>query len=1179
MSRVSLLLGLLGLGAAGCSDEKRSEPAAPDGGATNSPDANPPDAGTVSEVAAPSENAPICKDEYYQVEEGKLLSFQVEGSDPNGDSIQYFSRGLPQGASLSPSGLFHWQPSYDQAGTYHVRFFIQDADGIGSCETTIFVEDTAPFQGGITFAHQIIMEKDRLVLSLPDKDSNGNEISWGVDRNTLPRDAQYINQTHEFQWVPDYDQSGEYQVLFQAQIDIDAMRSTVDATLPITVLNKNRAPVFQPENCDRVNMLENEWISIPLTATDPDGDPVQIEVVRLPEGAVYEEEKIQWQPSFDQTGHYFAHFVADDGEDQTHKICNFIVDNNNRPPVFLLEDSYELRKNELFELNAIAEDPDGGRPNIFSNNLPRGATLRDGIFHWQPGADQSGEYSVTFVANDVQFRLQVEKTVTFTVVNRRPALDIEDDYELREGQRFELPINASDPDGDPLQLSARNLPAGATLVNGVFAWEPAHNQSGDYRVVFVADDGDNRVEKTVLFHVMDVNGSPVLNVQDSYRLRENQNFEIRLNPTDPEGDPIQLSVRNLPPGSTFDNNIFHWQPDFDQAGNYTVTFIAEDGLNHVERDVNLLVENVDRGPLFNLPLTDSYRIEAGQLLEIPFEAYDPDGDPVNLRVYDFSPAFDAAANFDGTVFRWTPADDHVGQHTLVCEATANGQLTSKWIHIEVVELNEFAPEITVSRDTQELSRHNDRSNHVYESEWMTLTLRATDVEGDITRLDVEAVPEGAFITRNFANNGLVEIQWSPDCLQAGAHSLIVTAEDDGEPHLTTQQEFAIEVEEACRPEVWTKVYPTPAGWQNASASGLATDINGNLYLVGNLIRDDGHNGQLVQKMDPDGNILWSHIQEHRGDLTGEDLIVDRGDNVYVSGSSNGDLWLQKLNQNDRVVWQSWFFKHQGILNSENTIHDLELGPQGEIYAYGITDAIPDSPNNPASLWLGKFDADGRELWTHTEGQGVEWIHDFAVNAQGESYGTAGEFLCSWDSMGIFTECGNQFVDYQQYAFAAALGFDQSNNRYLFGVRDGAAFLSKQDENRQILWTQDYRSPEDQEFPTSEGGVKGPIVSGGGDVFLNGWYRWEDLGRDDRSSYTSFLLHANELGEQVQLELRRGHIVQTEEEKEEIGLKIQEQYKGLALDSQNNLYGVGTLARAVGGSHAKIFVRKILSLNE
>lgn len=1175
MSHVSLLLGLLGWGAAGCVNEKRSETAAPDAGATNSPDANPPEAGTIPDVPASSENVPICKDEYYHGEEGKLLSFQVEGFDPNGDPIQYFSDNLPEGASLSPSGFFRWQPRYDQAGTHPVRFYVQDADGMGSCETTIFVDDKTSFPGAITFAQQVVMEMDRLVLILPSKDANENEMSWTVDMDTLPQGAAYTNNDRMFRWVPDYDQAGEYEVLFQAR----TTGGTVETVLPITVLNKNRAPVFQPENCNRVNILENEWVSIPVTAIDPDGDPPQVEAVQLPDGAIYEDEKIQWQPTFDQSGVHVAHFVADDGEDQTHKVCNLLVDNNNRAPSLLLEDSYELRKNELFELDAIAQDPDGGPLRITSNNLPRGATLRDGIFRWQPGADQAGEYLVTFVANDG--RLQTEKTVTFTVLNRRPALDMEENYQLREGERFELPLNASDPDGDPLQLSARNLPAGATLVNGVFAWEPAHNQSGDYRVVFVADDGDNHAEKTVLLHVEDVNGPPAFNVQDSYTLRENQDFTIRLNPTDPEGDPVQISARNLPPGSTFENNIFHWSPDFNQAGHYTVIFTAEDAINQVEQETNLIVENVDRRPIFRHPLNnDRYRITVGQLLEIPFEAEDPDGDLVEVQLEDAFGIFDVADNFDGSVLRWTPGNDDIGAHVLRCHAMTNGLWVSIWIHIEVVELNEFAPEITVSRDSQELSRHSNRANHVFESEWMTLIIRATDAEGDVTRLAVEALPEGAFITRNFEDSGLVEIQWSPNCLQAGAHSLVVTAEDDGAFPLTTQQEFAIEVEEACQSEAWTKVYDVPAGWQNASASELATDSNGNLYLVGNLINNEGHNGQLVQKMNPDGTVLWSHIQEHRGGLTGEDLIVDRDDNVYISGSSNGDLWLQKLNQDDRGVRESWFFRHQGILNSENTIHDLELGPQGEICAYGIADAIPDSPNNPASLWLGKFDADnGREIWTHTEDEGVEWIHDFAVNGQGESYGTAGEFLCSWDSMGIFTECDNQFVDHQEFAFAAAIGFDQSNNMYLFGLRDGAAFLSKRDDNQQTLWIQDFNSEEAQALAIDEGEVKGPVISGGGNAFLNGWYRWEEGGQEDRSSYTSFLLHASEEGAPVPLELRRGFVVQTEEEKETIGLKMQEQYKGLALDPQNNLYGVGTVARAVGESHAKIFVRKIRSLNE
>jgi hypothetical protein len=82
-----------------------------------------------------------------QVNENFSLTFSVNATDPDGDSVNYSASGLPSGASFS-SGTFSWTPSFTQAGTYVVTFVASDGSLSDTEQVTITVgnvaDETAP---------------------------------------------------------------------------------------------------------------------------------------------------------------------------------------------------------------------------------------------------------------------------------------------------------------------------------------------------------------------------------------------------------------------------------------------------------------------------------------------------------------------------------------------------------------------------------------------------------------------------------------------------------------------------------------------------------------------------------------------------------------------------------------------------------------------------------------------------------------------------------------------------------------------------------------------------------------------------------------------------------------------------------------------------------------------------
>jgi subtilase family serine protease len=71
-------------------------------------------------------------------------------------------------------------------------------------------------------------------------------------------------------------------------------------------------------------------------------------------------------------------------------------------------------------------------------------------------------------------------------------------------------------------------------------------------------------------------------------------LQFTISARDPDHDPIRYSATNLPNGARINSETgqFTWTPTYDQAGTYTVTFIASDGTLSDRKSCIIKVNNV-----------------------------------------------------------------------------------------------------------------------------------------------------------------------------------------------------------------------------------------------------------------------------------------------------------------------------------------------------------------------------------------------------------------------------------------------------------------------------------------------------------------------------------------------------------------------------------------------------------
>ncbi|NIP42941.1 MAG: T9SS type A sorting domain-containing protein, partial [candidate division Zixibacteria bacterium] len=141
----------------------------------------------------------------------------------------------------------------------------------------------------------------------------------------------------------------------------------------------------------------------------------------------------------------------------------------------------------------------------------------------------------------------------------------------------------------------------------------------------------------VEFRVNPVNNAPVLSDMNNASVDENSSLQLHVSATDQEGTTPRLMAANLPGNSTFTDNsdgsgIFDFNPDFEQAGEYYVIFIAIDEIDSLLTDslqITITVNNVNRSPYFASEFADT-QITEDDLFEFIVEAADPDADPIVL---------------------------------------------------------------------------------------------------------------------------------------------------------------------------------------------------------------------------------------------------------------------------------------------------------------------------------------------------------------------------------------------------------------------------------------------------------------------------------------------------------------------------------------------------------------------
>ncbi len=304
-----------------------------------------------------------------------------------------------------------------------------------------------------------------------------------------------------------------------------------------------------------------------------------------------------------------------------------------------------------------------------------------GSFSWTPSQnvvippDESTKYQVKFMAVD-SVAASAEQTLTIHVTNynRDPVMGTIDPViqSVREGETATITVaQGTDPENDPLTLRVNGDPLslGGTFdpASRTFTWTPGYDLlsppivSTNYIVQFTLTDpyGGRTVEEAVItvleFDPFAGNTPPVIQVQPTQAtVPEEQTVTIEVQGSDPDGDTLQFNVSGMPPGATFqpkagvtDVYLFTWTPPYHVndppvvSTRFQILFTVDDGKRGTDAMMaEVIVKDANAAPqilkIGGEPVVEGgillFQITEGELLSLPVELLDPDGDRMVLNV-------------------------------------------------------------------------------------------------------------------------------------------------------------------------------------------------------------------------------------------------------------------------------------------------------------------------------------------------------------------------------------------------------------------------------------------------------------------------------------------------------------------------------------------------------------------
>jgi len=608
--------------------------------------------------------------------EGASVRLELHAEDPDGNELTYAGAGLPPGLTLGAStGIVTGNLSYTTAGVYTPIVTVSDGALTDAKTFTWTVSNTNQAPAVTNPGNQTGVEGATVSLPVVATDADGDALAYTADG--LPPGLGINELTGVISGTLDYSSAGLHNVAVSAS---DGYLSD-SKSFTWTVTETNLPPVVA--NPGSQSSAEGASVSLPVTATDPDGTPLSFSATGLPADLSINPTTgvVSGTLGYNAAGVYSVTVTASDGSLSDSETFGWTVTNTDRAPIVTNPGSQTDAEGDVVSLQTAATDPDGDTLVYSATGLPPGLTINasTGVISGTLAFNAAGGHSVTVSASDGM--LSDSETFAWNVsnTNRPPVLANPGNQTHAEGATISLQIAATDPDGDNLVFDATGLPDGlsidpaAGLITGTLATD------GNYNPTVSVSDGDLSDSESFTWTVHSEDEPPVLTNPGDQSSAEGETVSLQVVANDLDQDTLAYSATGLPGGLDINpsTGLISGVIGFNAAGNHNVTLTVSDGTLNDSETFEWTVTNTNRPPVLTNPGNQAHA--EGASISLQVVATDPDGDPITYGATGL-PA-DLAINPSTGLISGAMGFDAAGNHTVsltVSDGTLNDSETFHW---------------------------------------------------------------------------------------------------------------------------------------------------------------------------------------------------------------------------------------------------------------------------------------------------------------------------------------------------------------------------------------------------------------------------------------------------------------------------------------------------------------------
>ena len=543
----------------------------------------------------------------------------------------------------------------------------------------------------------------------------------------------------------------------------DARAPTPDAAILPPDAHVDLAPVASAQS---VTVDENASTSITLGATDVDTEAnlLSYAVVTQPtHGALTgTAPNMTYKPTADFHGSDSFTFKSNDGSlDSNSATVSITVTHVNQAPVAAAQ-SIELDEDSELNVTLAATDVDGDLLTYAIVDAPTNGSL-SGIppdVTYTPAANVHGADSFSFTANDGVLDSNIA-TISIIVdhVNQAPVATPQNDS-VNENSSMGIALAGTDADSDALTFAVVAQPTHGALTGTApnLTYTPASNFHGADSFTFKANDGVlDSAAATVSITVTHVNQAPVASSQ-SASVDENSEVNVTLGASDVDNDTLTFAVVGAPTNGSLSGipPDLTYTPAENFHGSDSFTFKANDGaLDSNVATVSITVNHINQAPVAT---PQNVSVNENSATAITLAGTDVDNDTLTFVVV--SQPSNGQLTGSAPNLTYTPSANFHGSDSFTFKAN-DGALDSSvaTVSITVNHVNQ-APVST------------GQSLSVNEGMPLTVTLAATDVDGDSLTFAVVTSPTNGIVTGTAPN-----LIYTPNANYFGADNFTFKAND------------------------------------------------------------------------------------------------------------------------------------------------------------------------------------------------------------------------------------------------------------------------------------------------------------------------------------------------------------------------------------------------------------------